>query len=319
VSEVAGYTGITAEGAGFTGAAPMAAATGGYEGILESSAHGESVGYTGVTPDGTGYTGVAPVNSLYPGILNYPPVTAYTFEPEVIEGHVRPAPEVVGPDGDISYELRDAWELRPPTTHLLGLSPAELHVLSWLRTYSGEIAAAEEKWRIDRRAIAGAIAWEALMNPRSAPWDGLGRSSGPGKVHYSTEKTWGEGNPIARQVESHGYLPPQSMNARRQLLASRSGAIDYVGAIMAALADVAANHGHNIRTSPEILTNAYQGKDLPGWELHLRSKPQGEDLRAGDPMGLWVESHLPYLEEGVGVPGPIAEPAFVGRSRRGAP
>jgi len=52
---------------------------------------------------------------------------------------------------------------------------------------------------IDRRAIAGVIAWEALKNLRTfSP-----RSVGPGKVHLWEVK----GNVVAEVVEDLGYLP----------------------------------------------------------------------------------------------------------------
>ena len=68
--------------------------------------------------------------------------------------------------GSISDELSDAWDLPRPKGNYGGMSEAELQVMSWLQTNLQDIIAAEQRWRIDRRAIAGAIAWEALMNAK---------------------------------------------------------------------------------------------------------------------------------------------------------
>ena len=78
---------------------------------------------------------------------------------------------------DLSFEMDNAPFMSVPT-HLSGLTLPQMRVLAWLRKYSLQIAAAEQRWRVDRRAIAGAIAWEALENwkiggvspPRSTIW-----------------------------------------------------------------------------------------------------------------------------------------------------
>jgi hypothetical protein len=181
-----------------------------------------------------------------------------------------------------------------------GLTTDERQVLSWLQTHKAEIVAAESKWHVDRRAIAGAIAWEALENVMSFSL----RASGPGKVHYSTEKTWGEGDPVSKQVESAGMLPKQTMTARKALLATVTGAVDYIGAIMRAAADIAATSGYNISCDPVILTNLYQGKDLPAMKASFAKKKAPTPLAGGNPMDIWVASHLAYLQEGVGKPAP---------------
>jgi hypothetical protein len=218
-------------------------------------------------------------------------------------------------DGQISYELADAWLLPPPANPPPGLTKAQGQVLSWLQAHRNDFVATEGKFRIDRLAIAGAIAWEALENVRSRPVDGIGRAIGPGKVHYSTERTWGEGNPLAKQVEAAGYLPRVPMETRRNLLRTVSGSLAYIGACMAALADIAANHSFNIRCNPTILCNCYQGNDLKSWEERLTNRPPGTPLVAGNEMALWMQGpgHLGYLEAGVGrVAAGICTPAFVG-------
>ena len=80
----------------------------------------------------------------------------------------------------ISIELADAPEA----------STSESRVFFWLVKNIGGILATEKAYSIDRRAIAGAIAWEALRNPKDSlelelrTATGTARFSGPGKVHY---------------------------------------------------------------------------------------------------------------------------------------
>jgi hypothetical protein len=226
--------------------------------------------------------------------------------------------------GKISFELLEAWALPPPNSPPTGLSYSDAQVLSWLQTHQGEILAAERDWHIDRRAIAGAIAWEALVNVRKSHIGRAGRSAGPGKVHYSTEFAWGEGNPLAKQVEDQGYLPQVTMAKRRHLLRSPVGATRYIGAIMCAFADVASRYGFtNTRCDPRlILTNPYQGDDLTSWTALLAKKKPGDTLEPGNSMCLWLQDpfRIRFLEAGVGKPSSsICQPAYIGPSGHVAP
>ena len=193
---------------------------------------------------------------------------------------------------EVSFELQNTPSIEVETKRQW--SEDEMRVLKWLRAHQAEIVSAEQARQIDRRAIAAAIAWEALQNVHRFSL----RAAGPGKVHY--REGLSEGNPIAREVERAGYLPPKTMAQRRDTVATASGAIDYVAAIMRAIADVAAEHGRNIQRSPVILTNVYQGSGLRQWEERLRTKPSAEPLRAGNPMAIWTAAHLDYLEDCVG-------------------
>jgi hypothetical protein len=192
--------------------------------------------------------------------------------------------------GYISFELSDAWDLPRPSGLYGGMSQAQLQVLSWLQAHVSEIAAAEKRWKVDRRAIAAAIAWEALENV----WPASRRAVGPGKVHYESS--------VVEQVEEAGYLPKRSKAQRRALLETPSGAIEYIGAIMAGLADVAAQFGYNIRCNVPILTNEYQGRDLEQWRAHLARRQAGAPLEPGNTMGIWSRENMAYLEIGVGPP-----------------
>jgi len=191
---------------------------------------------------------------------------------------------------DISFELEK--------TATKGTTPRE-KVKNWIIDHLHDIQAAESKWGVDKRAIAGAIAWEALENPLYFSM----RAVGPGKVHY--KESWSsEGNPVSKQVEDRGYLPKQSMDDRAALLAKDTGAIDYIGAIMKAFCDIAATAGYTIKCDPAILCTFYNGFDLPKAEALFKTKKYPAPLKASpDMMGHWVEGNIPYLEECVGAGG----------------
>jgi hypothetical protein len=180
------------------------------------------------------------------------------------------------------------WDIR---RHVRGLK-----VLSWLQAHSADIVAAESKWNVDRRAIAAAIAWEALENV----WPTSRRAVGPGKVHYESS--------VVQQVEAAGYLPKLSNAQREKVLRTPTGAITYIGAIMSAMTDIAANVGYNIRCNAPILTNEYQGRDLEQWRSHLLRRQQSEgtgaQLQPGNSMGIWTQQKVFFLESGVGTPAP---------------
>lgn len=205
----------------------------------------------------------------------------------------------------ISAELRDAANI-PPLQTKSSMSPEERAVLTWLRVHQVEIALAEKKWDIDRRAIAGAIAWEALHNVKDPP--GLfNRWSGPGKPHY-----WDlpYTNPVTQQVEDSGYLPKVSPKERKNILSKPEGAINYIGAIMRAQADALSDAGYDISRNPTLLTFYYHSRDLEqvqqrAQELNrLGSPPMSEVLSdiSGSDMAKWLKDHVGYLEEAVGKP-----------------
>lgn len=109
-------------------------------------------------------------------------LTIYHLNPQRAHASILPT---ICPEGNtISYELCSAWKMPPPTIGdcKIPLLPQEKAVLSWLQHYAPDIIAAEKLWHVDRRAIAGAIAWEALQNPDSFIKLSL-FGAGPGKVH----------------------------------------------------------------------------------------------------------------------------------------
>jgi len=184
----------------------------------------------------------------------------------------------------------------------LCLNPAEMQVLAALRAHRSNIVLAERRFRVDRRAIAGAIAWEMLENVRPWSWTrSLGRSVGYAKVHtYNVSIT--PFDTIASQTEDRGYLPARTFTQRRQLLATPEGAITYVGGILAAIAEttVACGFG-DIRSDPVMLVHVFQQHTLDSWAEHLRNRARSS-LVAGNPMALWVRRHFDFLEEAVGEP-----------------
>ena len=208
-----------------------------------------------------------------------------------------PAPHPATTQG-ISFELAEAAKLPDIPTKLRDLSPAESHVLAWLRVHKDEVANTERERKIDRRAISGAIAWEALVNVRS----GSMRAVGPGKVHVVENPVLGGEETVAQQVEERGYAEKQTFGSRLKLLATPSGSIYYIGAIMAAIADLAERYSYPIRCNAPILTMVYQAWDLKQWEAKLSAKKGREPLQLGSGMGTWVADHLEYLEEAVGKP-----------------
>ena len=213
----------------------------------------------------------------------------------------------------VSFELQEGPKMSVPTK-IPGLNEDQMVVLAWLREKQNLIVAAEAKYRVDRRAIAGAIAWEALENVRSAGITAVG----PGKPHLLNRNkllSIGESSEdtFAKQVEDAGYLPKQTYDDRKKILETAAGSIEYIGAIMAASADIAGRYGYDIRCDPPILTQVYNSKDIHTWEAHLKKKGSGGTLVPGVPMALWVRDNDAFLVDAVGESplkcGPATTPA----------
>lgn len=222
----------------------------------------------------------------------------------------------------VSVELGACYvEVR---TSIAGLSFQELQVLAWLRQHQPKIIEIEARFGVDRRAIAGAIAWEMLKNVK-LKINPL--SYGPGKIHriplslshwFTTtwtlvkgtywEKDEGYGT-AAYEVEARGYLPKQTYKSRSALLSTGNGAIPYIGAIMRAFSDVSVKAGFgDLSDNPVILTNLYQGRTISEFEEYLKTKPKGSPFAGGNTMDIWVGAHLDYLEDAVGAPAIQSEP-----------
>jgi hypothetical protein len=231
------------------------------------------------------------------------------------------------PQEEVSIELADAPRQCVPTT-LSEISLAQMRVLAWLQLHQPKIVAGEKRFHVDRRAIAGAIAWEALKNIRGPMENTYGRFVGPAKSHVwnFTGNVWfiptgslpvpipeTTQNTLVKQVEDAAWLPKaeqipkQSYKNRKALLATPEGAITYVAAAMNAASHMLENAGFpSIRKRPEVLTFFWQKKDLNTWAELLKKKPHGSDFKTGpDPakdMDLWTLENLQFLEDGVGRP-----------------
>ena len=126
-------------------------------------------------------------------------------------------------DLNVSYELSESASLPTPDTgDCILVSPEEKAVMSWLQKYAPLIINAEKTWHIDRRAIAGAIAWEALKNVQHhfSP-----QSTGAGKVHANN--VFPPFYTLADEVERLGYLPPKTSGQMMDITAEPEGAIKY--------------------------------------------------------------------------------------------
>jgi hypothetical protein len=140
--------------------------------------------------------------------------------------------------------------------------------------------------------LAGAIAWEALENARTASV----RAVGPAKVHVNSD--------VVREVEEAGLLPVRTPQERAQLLRQPRHAIEYVAAIMSAKSAIAEELGFpSIRNRPDVLAQDYVARSLSQWRQLLEKKTT-RDYEVKEDMGTWTGQHIPYLERGVGRPTP---------------
>lgn len=190
----------------------------------------------------------------------------------------------------VSVELLDAP---------LGATPRG-RVKKWLQEYRLRILEAEERFLVDRRAISGAIAWEALENPYSWFGGGFARFRGPGKVHYKEGYVF-EGDPAAMQVETAGYLPKQTKGGREKVLSTITGSVAYIGAIMRAFADLAVKAGYYLNCDPPMLTTFYNAWDINEAKALFKRKRAPDKLTPNE-MGAWVDKNLSFLESAVGKP-----------------
>jgi hypothetical protein len=214
----------------------------------------------------------------------------------------------------ISAELRDACSMPDIVP---GLTGARSKVATWLRANQELIISAETKWLIDRRAIAGVIAWEALYNVKSGK--PIRRWEGVGKVHYwdvgmpgaknklATAMAWVLGSKVqttAEQSELSGYLPEVTEEERGKILKTVDGSITYIAAIMRANADVVSELGgypdDEIYWNPPVLATLYNTKTLEDVKQIYAKKKYPAPLAPGEAMGLWVSANLAFLEDAVG-------------------
>lgn len=191
----------------------------------------------------------------------------------------------------VSIELADA----PPG------ATRKVRVEDWLREHRNATIAAERRFRIDRRAIAGLIAYEALINVHLWRYAGLALWSGPGKVHFKDNRLF-EGDPLAKQVEDIGLLPRRSMSAREAILRNPTWASLYIAASMRALADVVRREtALDVSCNPGALVTLETAWDIPSASAHFRNERPLITLEDNYP-GNWTITWLPWVERAVGRP-----------------
>jgi hypothetical protein len=209
-----------------------------------------------------------------------------------------PGPPVVGgkatPGTAVSSELSDA----PP-----GKEPAE-RVFKWLQAHAAEIAGLEAQFGVDRRAIAGAVAWEALQNVHGSVTHLAGRYSGAGKPHVRDSK-YGvglgliyPGENVPEEVEQAGLLPPKSAGARE--LALRKDSLPYIGAGMRLATDITKAYGRDISGDPAMLTWFWQSQNAEKLIDHYSKRSGGDLDPMKEKMPQWVMENLTWLTDAVG-------------------
>ena len=205
----------------------------------------------------------------------------------------------VPPANGLSIELQDA-----PFRDAI----PELRVRRWLKAYKSNIVAAEKEWRVDRRAIAGAIAWEAMYNVQdgyaSLGASQLARFSGPGKCHYK-DSYLAEGAPLSKEVEDRGILPKQTEDARKQILSTVDGACRYIGASMHAFITIAAPAGYDLNQELAALLFMYNAWHLAKADADFKTKRAPAKLVYNQsPMATWFakDANRLFVEGAVGKP-----------------
>ncbi len=191
-----------------------------------------------------------------------------------------------------------SWEL---TDAPAGATPRD-RVGAWLSAYRAVIEAAEVRHGVDRRAIAAAVAWEALENVVGSAPSSLRLWTGPGKVHASE---W-SGKSAAEEVEAAGYLPSQAKTARETALGDPVTAIDYIATIMQAHAEAADAGGYNLRADTPMLCYLYHAK-TPSWSTAhfgpVKRSPATLGYGGSD-MAVWIAkpANLAWVTAQVGTP-----------------
>lgn len=172
-------------------------------------------------------------------------------------------------------------------------------VAYWLSLHKGDFAEAERRHSVSRIAIAGIIAWEALVNPQVASY----KAVGPGKMHLQGEPgqlSWPDVIEGTRRMK-----PLFSLPWRRVEMAKPDVAINYIAAALDVIAEIAERAGWNVRNNPEILGQVYHGWTAEQWQAAMKAKAPGAPFLIKPGMiGKWTQDHSRYLESAVGAPEP---------------
>ncbi len=166
----------------------------------------------------------------------------------------------------------------------------------WTKLHTADIRDAAKRFDVDPRAIAGIIEAEALLNIHLIGV--FTRSSGPGKVHYKSQY-FGEGNPVSKQVETKGLVPPRTMAARTAILGGASGASTYIAAILSVFRKQALAAGYDLRCNPGLLATLYSAYTFDASEEFFLRHHAPSIMRVNE-VGDWVDHHLPDIDNDVG-------------------
>src|SRR5690606_28851948 len=93
------------------------------------------------------------------------------------------------------------------------------------------------------------------------------------------------------EVEERGLIPAQTYEERLRLLQTPTGAIDYIGAIMQAMAQDAEAEGFDIWRDPAVLTWGYHSKYVDTFRERMEEKVrEGETTFDPSPsaMAVWT-------------------------------
>lgn len=196
------------------------------------------------------------------------------------------------PDLGVSSELSDSPAGSDSATRVFG----------WLKNHADKIAGLESQFGVDRRAIAGAVAWEALRNPRSRIVGATGRYVGAGKPHVKSTRALPAfvytGENVPEEVERAGLLPKQTVGDRERLLEKDS--LPYIAAGMRLGAHITRRYGKDISADPAMLTWFWVSKDALKLIDHMSSKQDDKFEPTAEAMPKWVMENLGWLSRAVG-------------------
>ena len=186
-----------------------------------------------------------------------------------------------------------------------GLSKQEARMWDWLRFHRKKIRKYATAFKIDRRAVAGVIAWEAMFNVmRSSP-----RSVGPGKMHLYDNALGGFGfdreDALPDELEARGYVSKKTEAQQERWLATVRGSLEYISAGFRAAADITQRELKiDISYRPEVLVAFYHSFLLKDWEARMQEKRTKGDATFAikSKMALWVDANLDFLDSAMGRP-----------------
>jgi hypothetical protein len=178
-------------------------------------------------------------------------------------------------------------------------------VLAWLQNNKEAILKAERDFRVDRRAIAGAIAWEAMEKCHA-------RQSAHRRARQDAHHKNASASvlPCRRTLRfrsnsrSLASCPKPKDDADREaIMRMPQGSITYRGRDARRCRY---RRETRLRDFHELgaLTSFYQGHDLPSWEKHMAEKQrkEGDGVHCRRPHGEVDAEHVVYLKPHSGSP-----------------